>query len=146
MTDLLLAVVHHLGMFGIAGVLAVELSIVKPGLGAEGVATVAKVDRLYGALAGVMLAAGFSRALFAAKGWDYFAHNGFFWAKIAVFALIGTLSAIPSFKFIAWRRAADAPGDADVARVRLFIAAQLWLFALLPVFAAAMARGHGRFG
>jgi hypothetical protein len=31
---------------------------------------------------------GFSRAIYAAKGWAYYEANGFFWAKIATFVAV----------------------------------------------------------
>ncbi|MBQ5949810.1 DUF2214 family protein [Massilia sp. ST3] len=145
MTDLLLAILHHLGMFALFGVLAIELTVVKPGMTTGQVAQAARIDRLYGLFAMAMIAIGFARAIFAAKGWDYYAHNGFFWAKIASFALVGALSAAPTIQFIRWRRASHRPDDAEVARVRRFLHAQAALFALLPIFAAAMARGYGSF-
>ena len=88
---------------------------------------------------------GFSRAVFAAKGWDYYSHNLFFWAKIGTFAVIGALSAWPTISFLRWRREKRVPDDSQIAIVRRFLWAQLLLFPLLLVFAAAMARGYGEF-
>ena len=96
-------------------------------------------------LAGLILIVGFSRAAFAAKGWVYYAHNGFFWAKIGTFAAIGLLSIAPTIRFIAWRKAGVGPSDEAVAGVRRCLYAEVVLFALLPAFAAAMARGYGKF-
>jgi putative membrane protein len=111
----------------------------------DAVAAVAAVDVWYGGLAGAILVVGFVRAVFAAKGWAYYSHNGFFWLKIATFLAVGGLSAPPTLRFIRWRRSAEPPSDAEVGRVRRFLYAELALFALLPAFAAAMARGYGEF-
>jgi putative membrane protein len=143
MLDLVLAILHHLAIFALFGVLAAEFALVKRGMSPQGVATVGTIDLSYGVLAGVIVAVGFGRAVFAAKGWTYYAHNGFFWAKIATFVLIGLLSVPPTVSFIRWRRAGEAPTDAQVAGVRRLLHAELILFALLPIFAAAMARGYG---
>ena len=145
MTDLLLAILHHVTMFALFGVLAVELAVVRPGMSTGQVALAARIDRLYGLFAMLMIVIGFTRAVFAAKGWDYYSHNGFFWAKIASFALVGALSALPTIRFIRWRRASHRPDDAEVARLRRFLHAQAALFFLIPIFAAAMARGYGSF-
>ena len=145
MTDLLLAILHHVTMFALFGVLAVELAVVRPGMSTGQVALAARIDRLYGLFAMLMIVIGFTRAVFAAKGWDYYSHNGFFWAKIASFALVGALSALPTIRFIRWRRASHRPDDAEVARVRRYLPAQAALFFLIPIFAAAMARGYGSF-
>jgi len=145
MLDLALAIGHHLLVFALFGVLAAELIAARNGMDAATVARIGKVDLWYGVLAGLIIAVGFSRAVFAAKGWHYYSHNGFFWAKIAIFAVIGLLSVPPTLRFIAWRRAGGAPSDAAVSGVRRYLWAEVALFALLPIFAAAMARGYGEF-
>ena len=145
MLDLSFAIGHHLLIFGLFGVLFAELIAVRKGMDSAAVARIASVDLWYGVLAGLIIVVGFSRAVFAAKGWTYYQHNGFFWAKIATFAVIGLLSVPPTVRFIQWRRAGVSPTDAQVAGVRGFLHAEVVLFALLPMFAAAMARGYGEF-
>lgn len=145
MLDLAFAIGHHLLVFALFGVLFAELIAVRRGMDVSAVARVAAVDLWYGVLAGLILVVGFSRAVFAAKGWRYYEHNGFFWAKIGTFLVIGLLSIPPTIQFLAWRRAAVSPSDEAVAVVRRYLYAEVALFALLPVFAAAMARGHGEF-
>jgi putative membrane protein len=91
---------------------------------------------------------GFSRAIYAAKGWAYYEVNGFFWAKIAAIAVVALLSIIPTIKIIRWHRAlkvdaAFLPTAPDIAGVRRYLWAEVAFFALIPVFAAAMARGYG---
>jgi putative membrane protein len=126
-------------------VLAAELIVVRKGMDAATVARIGRVDLWYGVLAGLILIVGFSRAVFAAKGWAYYQHNAFFWAKIATFTAVGLLSVPPTIRFILWRRAGAAPPDDAVAAVRRYLYAEVLLFALLPAFAAAMARGYGEF-
>ena len=142
--DLGLAVAHHLLIFGIFGVIAAELILVRPGIDSATVHRVARLDLWYGLLAAAILIVGFARANLAAKGWDYYAHNAFFWSKVGTFAVIGLLSIPPTVAYIRWRRGSVAPTDAQVGTVRLFLRAQIVLFALLLVFAAAMARGYGQ--
>jgi len=145
MLDLTLAIVHHLLVFGLFGILFAELMLVRRGMEFATVRTVAGIDLAFGALAGLVLVVGFARAVMAAKGWTYYSSNGFFWAKIGVFLLIGLLSAPPTIAFIRWRKAGVSPTDLQVAGVRRFLHAEVVLFALLPAFAAAMARGYGQF-
>ena len=145
MLDLALAIGHHLLIFALFGVLCAELIAVCRGMEHATVARIGAIDLWYGVLAGLILVVGFSRAVVAAKGWFYYQHNGFFWAKIATFAVIGLLSVPPTIRFIQWRRAGIAPPDAGIATVRRFLYAEVVLFALLPTFAAAMARGYGEF-
>jgi putative membrane protein len=102
----------------------------------------------YGILAGAILAVGFSRAVFAAKGWAYYSVNAFFWAKIGTFAVVGLLSIAPTIAIIRWRKAlakdgAYPPAASDIQNVRRFLVGEAVLFAFIPAFAAAMARGYG---
>lgn len=145
MLDLALAVGHHLLIFALFGVLTAELILVRRGMTPEAVARVGKIDLWYGILAGLIIAVGFSRAVFAAKGWTYYSHNALFWAKIATFLLIGLLSLPPTVAYIRWRRAGETPTPPEIARLRRLLVAETALFLLLPVFAAAMARGYGAF-
>ena len=145
MLDLLLAIGHHLLIFGIFGIICAEFWAVRPGLSSTMVARVASIDLWYGILATAVLVLGFCRAVFAAKGWGYYSHNAFFWAKLGTFAAVGLLSLPPTLSFMRWRKLALQPSDADIQRIRRYLHLELALFMLLPIFAAAMARGYGEF-
>ena len=147
-TDLHLAIAHHLLIFALAGVLAFEIGVIRQGMTGKDVSRVGRVDLWYGILAALIVAVGFARAVYAAKGWAYYSVNHFFWAKLGTFALVGLLSIVPTVAIIRWRRAlkadpAFAPSASAIANVRRFLWAEAFLFALIPAFAAAMARGYG---
>jgi putative membrane protein len=146
--DLLFAVGHHVLVFAIASVLAFELGAVRPGLTGSEAARVARADRWYGILALGIILVGFARAAHAAKGWAYYSHNWIFWAKIGAFAVVGLISILPTVRYIRWSRAAKAdasfrPAEAEVRAVRQWLWAEVLVFALIPILAAAMARGAG---
>jgi putative membrane protein len=143
MLDLVLAIAHHLLIFAIFAILFTEFWTVRRGMSADTAARIASIDLWYGILAAAVVIVGFSRAIFAAKGWAYYSHNVFFRGKVACFAAIGLLSVPPTLTFIRWRRLESAPDDAAVKGLRAYLHAELMLFTLLPVFAAAMARGYG---
>ncbi len=143
MLDLTLAIGHHLLIFGIFGIIFAEFWVVRPGLSAGAVQRVSRMDLWYGVLAAAIIVIGFCRAIFAAKGWAYYSHNAFFWAKIATFVIIGLLSILPTMAFIRWRKSAVLPTDSDLKRVRLYLHTEPSLFVFLPICAAAMARGQG---
>ncbi len=145
MLDLVLAIAHHILVFSLFGVLFAELVLIRKGVDLPTVARVGRIDLMYGVLAGLIIGVGFSRAIFAAKGWAYYSHNLFFHLKVGTFVLIGLLSIPPTVAYIRWRRSGAAPSDAQVAGVRRWLWAEMALFALLPAFAAAMARGLGEF-
>jgi putative membrane protein len=145
MLDLNLAIAHHLLIFGIFGILFTEFWLLRSALSGASVARIGSIDLWYGILAAAVIVIGFCRAIFAAKGWAYYSHNAFFWAKIADFAAIGILSLPPTFAFIRWRRSGVLPDDSEIGKVRRNLHAELALFIFLPIFAAAMARGYGEF-
>jgi putative membrane protein len=147
-TDLHLAIAHHLLFLLLAGVLAFEIGVVRSSIDREAILRVARVDAWYGILAVAIIVVGFSRAIFAAKGWAYYSVNLFFWAKVGAFAVVGLLSIMPTTEFIRWRKATSAtltfsPAPHGIRNVRRVLFAEAMVFALIPVFAAAMARGYG---
>lgn len=148
LTDLLLAIVHHLLMFTLVAVLVMEIVTVRPGMGTAQLLRLGRLDGIYGGAAGLILAVGFCRVFFGAKPFEYYLTSSSFWAKIAAFAVVGALSAQPTLRFMQWARSAGAdpnfrPADADVAKVRRLMHAEAVVFLLIPIFAAMMARGYG---
>jgi len=143
MFDFLLAISHHVLIFALFGVLIAELAIVCAALDATAVRRVARIDLWYGIIAGLIVIVGFTRAIFAAKGWFYYEHNVYFWAKMTTFVLVALLSIAPTLSYLRWTRKEASPAPAQVTLVRRLLVLQIVLFALLPIFAAAMARGFG---
>jgi putative membrane protein len=146
--DLHLAIAHHLLIFILFGILVSELVIVRQSMTGDDIKRIAGIDLWYGIVALLIVIVGFSRAVFAAKGWDYYSVNRFFWAKIAVFVLIALLSIWPTVKYLNWRgdfrTAGNVPEAGSVSVVRRILWLEMILFAFLPAFAAAMARGYGQ--
>ena len=145
MLDLLLAIGHHVLIFAIFGIICAEFWAVRPGMSSATVARLASLDLWYGILAAAVLVVGFCRAIFAAKGWGYYSHNAFFWAKLGTFVVIGLLSVPPTLALIRWRKSGLPPNASDVRSARSYLHWELALFVFLPIFAAAMARGYGEF-
>ncbi|WP_395405186.1 DUF2214 family protein [Pseudoduganella sp. UC29_106] len=148
MTDLLLAIVHHLLAFGIAAAITAELVLVRPGMQPSAVRLAARYDAAYGLLAIGLLVIGFLRVYFGAKGHEYYFHNHVFWTKLALFAVVGLLSIKPTLRFLRWQKAlrADpgfAPEEVEIKAVRRRLMAEIHVFAFIPIAAAAMARGYG---
>ncbi len=148
MTDLLLAIAHHLLIFALAAVLVAEMMLVRPQMRSADAAKVARIDIAFGVLAGLVLIVGFARVYFGLMGADYYWHNSFFHAKLGAVLLVGILSIWPTMRFIKWRRAMRdnpdfVPPLAEVENTRRFIHLELVVFFLIPVFAALMARGYG---
>jgi len=147
-TDLLLAIAHHLLIFALFAILVIRAVLIHPGMEAPRIHRVARLDRLYGMTAGLILIVGFSRVFLGAKGALFYLGNPVFWAKIIAIAAVGALSVVPTRHLIEWSRAARAdaafaPPAEAMRKVRRFIAGEIAVFPLILVFAAAMARGFG---
>ena len=147
-TDLLLAAVHHLLVFGLVSMLVAESALLRAPLDAPGLRRLAKLDGAYGACAGLLLLAGIGRVVLGIKGHDFYLHNPWFHAKLGAYVLAGLLSIVPTVRFLRWRRAlaADAaflPAREDVAKMHAIVRFELVLVAAIFVLAAAMARYGG---
>ena len=145
LTDLILAILHHLAIVSLIVLLAFEFAVLRPGLSVKDLARVTRVDAAYGATAGLVIVFGICRVIWGFKGADYYLSNVWFWAKMASFLAIALLSIPPTIALLRWRKtsrqdAAFVPPGAEVARLRIFIHAEVALLGLVVAFAAAMAR------
>lgn len=148
MTDLVLSIAHHLLVFTMLGALVAEFALLGSTVSARIVRRLSLLDLTYGAVATAVVAVGFLRVYYGAKGPDFFLHNHAFWAKLTVFVVIALLSLPPTLRILGWRRRlqrdpAFAPTQDEVRCMRRFMLAELALFPLIPAFAAAMVRGYG---
>lgn len=149
MSDLVLASLHHLIVFGLAAVLAAELALMLPAAMSPGtVRLLGRFDAAYGLLSLAILAVGAARVWHGAKGPNFYLHNPMFWAKIAAFGAVGLLSIRPTMRIAAWQKrlkadAAFVPQQEDITKLRRFMLAEIHVFALIPIFAVAMTRGVG---
>jgi putative membrane protein len=147
--DFLLASAHHLLLFGLVAMLAIQSALLARPIDAAAARRLVGVDRGYGTAAGLLLLAGLARVLWGVKGADFYLHNPWFHAKVGAFVLAALLSILPTLAFIGWRRQATqqpgwTPEPDRVARIRTIVRIELVLVALIFVFAAAMARPGGR--
>lgn len=146
--DLLLAILHHLAVFTLVGILAAEFALLRPGLSGPRLNQLARIDGAYGGVAGLVIVAGFMRVFFGASGPEYYLTNWVFWCKIGAFVLVGLLSIRPTLTILGWNRQAKSnpdfvPPNTEIAASRPFLYGQIALLAFIPMFAAAMARGYG---
>ena len=144
--DFTLAAIHHVLVFGLFAILTIELVLVKPGLDHATVRRLGRVDMLYGLAATLVIVVGFLRAIYGLKGWDYYSGNLLFWLKVGLFAAVGALSAPPTIKILQWNGRlridpANLPDAADVKATRKWVHMEMGLLILIPIVAAALARG-----
>ena len=146
MTDLILAITHHIIVFGLVATMIGTRTMLREA--PVDVARLARIDMMAGLLSFAVLAVGIGRAVWGGKGWMFYESNPFFWGKIGCFAVIGLLSVPPTLAFLRWNRARRAdpafqpPAD-QIARARLFNGLMALMLIPLLVSAAAMARWGG---
>lgn len=145
MTDLWLAIVHHILVFGLAIMLAVQATLLREDMSAGDTARIARLDIGYGASAGLIIVVGILRVIYGAKGYLYYVENVWFWAKMATFAAIGILSVPPTVRFRAWQTARKAnaafmPSAEEIRKLRVYLRWELRLLIGVVAFAATMAR------
>jgi putative membrane protein len=143
--DLILAILHHILVFGLVAMLAAETVLLRPGITVAEVGRIARLDAGYGGTAGGIVVVGVLRVVYGAKGADYYLGNPWFWAKMASFVAVGVLSIVPTMQFIAWRRRlvldpSYLPSTDDVEPVRRLLRWEGLLVLLVIGFAATMAR------
>ncbi len=143
MLDLGLAIAHHIAVFGLVALLAMEGLALKDG--AVDPVRLAKIDGAYGLVAGLVIAIGVCRVIWGGKGWAYYAENPFFWSKMGLFLAIGLLSIGPTLLILRWRKAAAGaapftPPAAELKRARQWVGLEAVLLVPLLACAAAMAR------
>ncbi|MBE0580296.1 DUF2214 family protein [Devosia sp.] len=146
--DLLLAIGHHLVVFLLVGILAAEFAVLRPGLSGSRIGQLARIDAAYGAVAALVILVGVFRVIFGASGWEYYVANYVFWAKMAAFLVMGLLTIPPTLAIRRWLRASQSDvayrvPEAEIASSRRYIHLQAGVLVLIPIFAAAMARGYG---
>lgn len=148
LTDLLLAIPHHVLAFALVALLAAEARALARPPDTPGIRSLVVLDRLYGITAGLMLIVGALRIGYGVKDSAFYLLNMLFWAKMLAFGSVAALSVMPTVTYIRWTRQLKLdtnfrPSDQEVLRVRNFVHLQLIAFVPIPVLAAAMARGYG---
>ena len=148
MTDLILAIAHHLAVFTLVAIFAAEFALLRPGIEGKRLAQLGSLDRAYGGMAMLVIVVGVLRVIFGSAGWEYYFGNWVFWAKMIAFAGVGLASIAPTVAVLRWVKAAKAdaaftPVVTEVWGARRFLYLQAALLVFIPSFAAAMARGYG---
>jgi putative membrane protein len=145
--DALTAYAHFISIFLAFSCLTAELILYRPSMPAEIVRRLRRVDAGYGLAAAAIIGTGFLRFSFSGKGADFYVHSGVFWIKMTLVAAVVLVSVVPTAHFLRLpRRGAGgtvAVAHGEFRRTRAFLWTEATLLALIPLFAALMARGVG---
>lgn len=146
--DAALSYLHFVFALILVGALAAEAFALRLPVDSRVARLLLRMDLFYGISAVGVILAGLGRVFWGAKGADYYASQPFFWAKMATFAIVGLISIAPTRAFIRWVKqsnhdAAFVVAEAHAKRIRRLVMIELHLLALVPLFAALMARAIG---
>lgn len=146
--DAALSYLHFVFAFILVAAIAAELFVLRLPVDARVARLLLRVDLFYGASAVGVILAGVARVFWGAKGAAFYAAQPMFWAKMAAFALVGLISIAPTRAFFRWVKAARADtafavSEPEAKRVRRLLMIEVHVLALVPLFAALMARGIG---
>jgi putative membrane protein len=140
----LLSAVHVLTLaLGLGAVFSRGRALAGP-LDDEGWRRLLAADTAWGAAAGLWIASGLGRVFFGGKQPDFYWHNGFFWVKLALFAVVFVLELGPMVTFMrvrsARKRAAPLPRF-SIETYRRINSVEIALVVAIVFVAALMARG-----
>ncbi|MBO3276890.1 DUF2214 family protein [Pseudomonas schmalbachii] len=147
MAQAIAAYLHFISIFMLFALLVLEHRLFRLPLTLERARNLVIVDLLYGVCAGLVLLTGVARALWFAKGPEFYLYNSLFVAKVGLFVLVGLLSSYPTFTYLNWRNELKAgnipaPSPRQGTLVVLTIRVELLLLLFLPLLATLMARGY----
>ncbi|MCZ2498960.1 DUF2214 family protein [Xylophilus sp. Kf1] len=116
----------------------------------KAVLRLAKIDRVYGIAALLVLATGVARILWGVKGPAYYGPNWLMHAKVGLFAVIALISIKPTLSYRRWvktlRAGGGMPAPQEVRGTRRLVMVQAHLLPLIPLAATFLARGFGTRG
>ncbi len=144
----LVAYIHYLSFGVIFAALTIEHLTFKPDLSLREAWRILIADGLYGLAAIAVLVTGVLRVMYFGQGPTFYSHNPIFWAKIAVFFVVGSLSLYPTLTFLFWLRGlrqGETPklGATKASAIIWIVRLELAGFATIPLLATLMARGVG---
>lgn len=147
--DALLAYLHFSAIFVLFAFLSIEVMLLKGELTPAAIRQLGRVDLWYFGAAMMVLATGFARLAFGAKGADFHLSSWPFYLKLLLFFAVAVMSVIPTMRFIQWRRmlerdAAWRVPPEEQRGMRRIVMIEVHLAALIPLAAVIMARGLGR--
>ena len=144
----IMAFLHHLAAFTLAGALIYEHTAFRKDMTLAEARRLQRMDMIYGISAAILLVVGLLRVFNFEKGASFYAQNWFFWTKMIGFALASLLSIYPTVRFVSWNKSfaknqAPEISDQEVARIKLILRLEMLGIVIIIFSAAMMARGVG---
>ena len=142
------AYVHYVSFMICFGALIYERISLKPNPNRKETISMVIADIVYGIAGVALLVSGIYRVIKFGQGSEFYTQNPIFWAKVTIFALVGSLSLYPTITYVLWavplsKGSLPKVTENLVSRLRLIINIELVGFAFIPFLATIMARGIG---
>jgi putative membrane protein len=145
--DALVAYGHFLSIFFTLSCIVAEAALYRREMSAATLAWLRRIDLgyLFGAIA--IVATGVARVTHFGNGAAFYYDNPIFWIKMALFVAVGLASIPPTIHYIKAAKHFQASeiviDEGSYRRIRVYLTAELALFAFIPLAATLMARGIG---
>ena len=144
--EAVLAALHLLAILTLVVFLSSQAALCRPEwLNAAVVKRLARLDLIYGIVAGILLLTGIARVVWGAKGLAWYLSQPMLHLKVTLFVLAALLSIVPSLQFRKWLKALNdhgaLPDVPTVRRTRRWIMWQSHLIPVIAVIAVFWARG-----
>ncbi|HZZ91641.1 MAG TPA: DUF2214 family protein [Usitatibacter sp.] len=147
--DAILAYLHFSAIFVLFAFLVAEIVLFRGPLDPWTIRLLGRLDLWYFGSALAVLATGFARLVYGAKGPDFYLASWPVYVKLALFVTVALVAVAPTMRFIHWRRMLEHDAgwrvpDAERVKVRRLLMIEVHLAAVIPLAAVIMARGLGR--
>ena len=125
------AYIHYLSFMLCFGALIYERISLKINLNRRESISMIVADIIYGIAGIALLTSGIYRVIQFGQGSDFYTQNPIFWTKIAIFALVGSISLYPSITYVLWaiplsKGSLPKVSEDLVLRLRLIINIEFW--------------------
>ncbi|MGJ8680818.1 DUF2214 family protein [Paraglaciecola sp.] len=145
MDDVFIRYLHFIGIIVLAGTLVAEHMLLIGQVSNAQMKKLARIDRVYGVSALVVLTAGLTLWFWVGKPAEFYTKNGVFHAKVTLFVIMGLLTIYPTI-FINKASRSTEEFITIPKRVINMVRAQLACLVLIPLSAVFMAKGFGFYG
>lgn len=134
---------HYLGILAVFSSLVGEHLLIADKMPRKSIQRLSVLDAVYGMGAILVTTAGFLLWFKYGKPTDFYSNGWIIWTKLSVFGIVGAISLIPTFFFLAQRKG-DPEEIIDIPKkMKTIIRIELALLIVLPLLGAMMAQGIG---
>ncbi len=138
---LIIRYLHFAGILLVSATLFTELILVKPELSRKEIGRIASIDGVYGLSALLVLSAGLLMWFSFGKPSEFYSSNPIFIAKLILFGVVGSLSALPTVYFIKNRKGDPSELVKAPSWLKPIILVELITLFVIPLLAVLMAAG-----